>query len=324
MTKFGAVVSDRILDLAKSIDVSADGTNATFLSEQFTAQNAAVLSGKLWPVVYQRSHVGAPISTPMRSLRDVEFSEKLSSSWSVQREISVPIVNRASDKSIIVDLAGVKWRIPQGHDALVGESDHTANIAIDAVHRGVSPGFALASSAKPLSNRGPLLRLYGRIDDPAEAPKIWAHLLNFLENENFPWRAKICSIRSLYPRNDAVVVYLPRAGWRRAQSCADVLQVTAALGVQTSPFTRPLTAGVSCAFEPSDARPAYQRLSFGQHRARICTEAVVEHASTNSSMDDADLATTLQTHCIAGEIDTYDFSRNLSSPMIDIIGAGWL
>lgn len=319
MTKFGAIVSDRILELATSIDVSADGTKALFQGENFTAPNAAALAGKLWTVVYQRSHVGATSATPVRSLRDVKFSEKLSVSWDARREISVPIVNRASDCSIVVDVAGVRWKIPRGHRAVIRESEHTADIAIDAVHQGVSPGFALASSAKPLANRGPLLRLYGRIEDPAEAPVIWAHLLNHLENQNFPWRAKVCSARALYPRNDAVVVYLPRASWRRAQSCAEVLQSTGALGVQSSPFTRPLTEGVSCAFEPSDTRPAYQRLSFGQHRARICTEAVVEHAST-SSMDDADLATTLQTHCIAGEIDTYDFSRNLSSPMIDLLG----
>jgi hypothetical protein len=323
MTTFGSDIAENVLRMTESIEVSVDGTMAIFRGEEFHGHNAAMVAAELWPTVYHSCHIGSPTKPEMfRSLRDENLEIRLRDVWDEQRVIAVPVLRKLPEGDFVIELSGVKLRIPTSHPALLDVGENTVDIAVSALRPALSPGFLLAASAKPIVSHGSLLRVYARIDDTDTAPATWRTLVEYLENTVNSWQAKICSMRALYPKNDAIVVYLPRSGWRHARRCAELLQSAGALGEQTSIFTQRLTAGVSCAFEPSDSRPQYQRLSFGQHRARICTEAAIAFHTRSDGPDSTDMATLLESHFLAADVDPTNPARNMSSPVVDVLGIG--
>lgn len=100
----------------------------------------------------------------------------------------------------------------------------------------LSPGFFFLTSCEtPMPRRtGGLLRLYAHVAEPDHAPALLAQTATYLEGRRLPWQAKASSSRELYPRTDAVVVYLPRVSWNAARELAQVLE-TAAISRRAPP-----------------------------------------------------------------------------------------
>lgn len=312
-------VSPRVLAVIDGVTVFPGGLSATAAGETYDEDNSANLARTLGGILYQTAHNGRdkPLELAVRSFRDPAFEKGLlARTPATTRPVDARVAGHDAGTGI-VDLDGVLVRsaIP-AEQAAVGES---VRIDLPCARPGLSPGFLYLYGAHGGQMQGPMLRLYAHVADPLVSPDVWAATVEFLQSLDVGWHAKVLSNQVLYPRNDAVVIYLQRDGWRHARRIAETLQDTGMLGAGQSPFTRQITDGVSCAFEPSDKRGAHKGLSFGQHRANILAQALVTHASLPDP-DKRPVAESVYSSFLDADIDPAEPARNMSSPMTDVLG----
>ena len=312
-------VAAPITALADRITITPGGLKAEIADETFEADNPTLVAQQLGDALYELTHAGHDklTGTIRRTMREPDLDTALLEATGKRTTTITTRYITGDEHTATVAIDGIRVRLPA--DRLTTRTGETATVVLPCARPAVSTGFFLATSGKvPFRSTGQLLRLYGRIDTKDAAPTIWRQLVAFLEDSTIPWQAKISSSRVGYPRNDAVVVYLPRPAWRAARPCADMLQATGLMGEGSSTFTHQLTHSVACAFEPDDARPSYRGLSFGQHRTKVLAEALVKHATLP-----ADEAGTVNDFIygayIDAGIDPSQPARNLSSPIVDVL-----
>ncbi|MFJ4842524.1 T3SS effector HopA1 family protein [Streptomyces sp. NPDC088746] len=310
-------LSSRVAGLLDQVRVSDGGHRAETGGESYETGSPQALVQKLASVMYQTLHTGrasAMESTP-RTWRDAAFDERLRLTLEGRTVTRGATVLQAGEDHSVVVLDGVRVAVPP--ESLRETPAGGAEVVLPAARPGLSPGFFFAGS-QATAGSGATLRLYAHVADPDAAPQVWRAVVDFLDGARTPWRAKISSSLLLYPRTDALVVYLPRPGWKQARACAEHLQATGLLAPGTSPFVRPLTESVGCAFEPDDQRPSRRGMSFGQHRTHVMAEALVRHATLPPG------ATESREECLTAAfidagIDPAEPARNLSSPLVDIL-----
>lgn len=310
---------ERIAALPQAVRVTGGGLKAETAGEVLEADNPQSLARKLGAALYDTLHSGRekPQTEQPTSLRHAGLDAALQEATGGRTTVARAHFVAEGDGHSVVVLDGLRVRVPV--EAVTERSGDQVSVRLPCARPGLSTGFFLANSSRPSpAGRGPLLRLYGHLDSPDHAPEVWRRLVDFLEDADVPWQAKIASSPSVYPRHDAVVVYLPRPSWRTARRCAELLQSTGLLAEGTSPFTKPVTASVGCAFEPDDPHPGRRDLSFGQHRTQIFAEALVRHAAApvdeEESLEDA-----LASAFVDAGIDPSEPARNLSSPVVDVL-----
>ncbi|MGW5126334.1 T3SS effector HopA1 family protein [Streptomyces sp. NPDC004069] len=312
-------LADRIAALADVVTVTPGGLKAETAGQILEAETPQALARRLGPVLYETLHSGRdePLAMKPRSLRDAALDAALDAATGDRTTTETGrFVARDGDHTIVL-LDGLRVRAPA--EAVADQDGTSVTVRVPCARPGLSTGFFLATSSLPSpAGRGPLMRLYGHLDNVEAAPAVWRDLISFLEDAGVPWQAKIASSPIVYPRNDAIVVYLPRPAWRLARHCAQMLQETGLLAAGTSPFTRPITASVGCAFEPDDPRPVRHGLSFGQHRTQVFAEALVQYAAAPSAEYDSP-ADAIATAFIDAGIDPGEPARNLSSPVVDVL-----
>ncbi|NEC84718.1 T3SS effector HopA1 family protein [Streptomyces sp. SID12501] len=300
--------------------MSEGGNRAETGGESYESGSPQALVSKLASVLYQTLHTGrsAALESTPRTWRDAAFDERLHrvlEGRTVTRGASVLHTGEGPEGQSVVVLDGVRVAVPSS--SLRESAGGDAEVVLPAARPGLSPGFFFASS-QTTAGAGATLRLYAHLADPDAAPQVWSAAVDFLDGARTPWRAKISSSLLLYPRTDALVIYLPRPGWKKAQACAEHLQATGLLAPGTSPFAGPLTESVGCAFEPDDQRPSRRGMSFGQHRTHVMAEALVRHATLPAG------ATESREECLTAAfidagIDPAEPARNLSSPLVDFL-----
>ncbi|MFI5782549.1 T3SS effector HopA1 family protein [Nocardia sp. NPDC051570] len=309
-------VADKIVAMSAAVEVDPGGLRAQVAGETYEEANPSAVARQVGNALYQTAHHGREqlVDKRMRTLRDPRFEARLREAAGERRTTLRATVVERREGRIIVDTGTLRLNVPDS--SVRALTDEQVDVEVDAVRPALSPGFVFAGHGhrKP----GPLLRLYARIDDPDAAAPVWKTLLEFLDRTGAVWEAKILSNRALYPRNDALVVYLGRDGWRHARDCATAMQSTGLLGQGTSPFARAITESVCCAFEPDDRTITRQGLSFGQHRAHVLAQAVIRHAV--DQVPEMTLAATIHAAFLDAGIDPNEPARNLSSPVVDVLG----
>ncbi|MFE1057046.1 T3SS effector HopA1 family protein [Streptomyces rochei] len=308
----------RVSAVLERVSVEPGGLCAHTAGETYEADSQQQLVQKLSGVLYQTLHTGRdkPLDSQPRTWREPEFDQRLSEATGDRFSSLTGQFVAEESEHVVVALDGVRVRVPA--PAVTGRAGDQVEVAIPSGRPGLSPGFFLATSGVPAVRGGATLRLYARLDDPEAAPGVWKALLDFLEETNAPWRAKISSSRQLYPRNDALVVYLPRPAWRLARGCAQVLADTGLTATGTSPFTHPVNESVGCAFEPDERRLSRRDMSFGQHRTHVLAEALVRHAASAEPAQESARDAVAAAYIDAG-IDPSEPARNLSSPVVDVL-----
>lgn len=313
-------LAPKVVALIDTVEIADGALKAEHAGEVFEAETPAGMARQLGNAFYETMHSGRDKLPDLkqRSLRERAFDALLHDATGGRTTVvEVQVLEAADTDETIVAVDGLRLRVP--NEFLEAGTGTAARMTLPCARPGLSPGFFLATSGNvPFRHTGALLRMYGRLEDPDAAPEVWRALVAFLEDARIPWQAKISSNRSIYPRNDAVVVYLPRPGWRAARACAQALQGTELLAAGTSPFTRALTASVSCAFEPTDTRGSRRGVSFGQHRAQVFAEALVRHAAMPAT-DREPVTDTLYAAFVDADIDPAEPARNLSSPVVDVL-----
>ncbi|HLX42147.1 MAG TPA: T3SS effector HopA1 family protein [Bryobacteraceae bacterium] len=116
-----------------------------------------------------------------------------------------------------------------------------------------------------------LLRFYFHAA-PEVAPDLLAYLTSALNHRLAPFKMKTLSEPALYPRTDAMVLYLAKRHYDSAVRVVREMpaEIGKRLGSSTPLFTLPLQAGVGCAEDPNTGE------SFGMNRCRLTAEGIVD------------------------------------------------
>lgn len=131
----------------------------------------------------------------------------------------------------------------------------------------LQPGFYFAFGRAPWEDEVPVLRLYWNVR-PEGAAALLRTLAGTLDRWEVPFRFKCLARRSLYPRADAAVLYVPRRAW---PLLADLLPeahraVAEVLDAETPLFALQIGRGTAAAEDPGTGE------SFGMHRCRLVAE----------------------------------------------------
>jgi hypothetical protein len=208
-------------------------------------------------------------------------------------------------------------------------------LLLPAARPALSPGHYLVDGPAGRLAGGPILRVYVHLLGPHEAPGRWHDVLTTLNDAGVTYRAKIVSTPGGYPRRDAMVVYLGPGNWAAAGLVRDAVAGRPGTGGECSVFAHRLAPGVAAAWNPSDPRPGFRGLSFGEHRARVTAAALLGATSPANGAaaglatgaaaglangTAAGLARRLDECFAAASIDPARPARNRDSPAVPELG----
>ncbi|KAB8197148.1 hypothetical protein FH608_000830 [Nonomuraea phyllanthi] len=315
MTTIG--VSPRLGELLAEIEV-AQGANVAFVRDQkVEGSTPRELVGNLARALYVTLHCGREERDGLgpRTLRDRRLEERFTEATPHQATW-LPVRNprpSGQDGVTVVEIDGVRVAVPADAVLEPGESPHPGQVTlrVPSYRAALSPGFFLVDGSQGHPMDKPLLRVYVHVAEAEHAPRAWNAVLAGLEAANRPYRAKVCSSPLLYPRRDALVVYLGVSDWHLASAVEAAVRGLPGIGHDTSPFARRLAPGVGIACEPEDARPERAGMSFGEHRALALAEGLVAQAASGPG---SSAGSAVAESLIAARIDPGEPARNSDSP----------
>lgn len=298
------------------VTVAPDGLSAEVAGEELTADNRRSLRAQLANELYRRYHMGrsGPEAEAARSSRDPAFEALLLAAMPHRHTTTVvPVLAAGDETGVPVSLDGVRVLLPTDRVETGGAGPGLpARVLLDAARPALSPGFFLCDGSRERRLRSTgTLRVYVHMAEPEPAPAVWGAVLRALEDEQIPYRAKVCSAPSRFPRQDGLVVYLGAEGWHAAGRVAEAVSGLPGVGRTVSAFVSALAPGVAAAWEPDDKRPGMGKVSFGEHRAAALAAGLTAHAEDPSGLS---LALTVRKHLVDAGIDPADPARNLRSP----------
>ncbi|MFJ4002687.1 T3SS effector HopA1 family protein [Streptomyces sp. NPDC090023] len=286
----------RLADAITLVETASDGLSARIGDNEVTADTPLQLRDRLAVLIYEHLHAGRPErdETLPRSLRDPEFERLLHAATPHPSTLYRARLWGTDGGLPVVQIDGVRVRLPEtgphgptdpdgtlrAAASRAADGEEWADIVVPSVRPALSPGFFLADGSLGRPTDGAILRLYTHITHPKYAPAAWAAVLGALERAAVPYRVKISSSPLLYPRRDALVVYLGTEELHALDTVRLAVQDVAGLGPDTSPFTHELAPGFAAAWEPDDDRPGRRNVSFGEHRAAAVAEGLVAHRLT--------------------------------------------
>ncbi|MBB5481347.1 T3SS effector HopA1 family protein [Micromonospora parathelypteridis] len=306
-------LSPTVRDAIRQIRVSADRTTAVVGGQEVTADYPRELRRLLAESIYNVLHSGQPDGQVPTRLRDDALEERFIAAVP-HRQIEVRGVARsavqrdpAGRARILVEREGLRIWVPVEALTTTGSAPgEPVTLGVPPWRAALSPGFFLVDGSRQRATDRDFLRIYFHLRDAEHAVGAWATILNHLEDRAVPYRAKVLSAHELYPRRDAIVVYLTDDWAHVADDLARVAQDLPGLEHETSAFVDRVAPGVGAASEPKDAKAGRQGLSFGQHRATVLAAALVEAGDDLSQVEP-----TVVEHFIAAHIDPTNPARNL-------------
>lgn len=299
MTTDAPVLHPRVRAALTGIEVDPESFTARVHDSVVEADTLQRLRQALGEKLYEVLHAGMDLgdSPRLRTLDDPPFQRLLAEAVPHRETVLEVPAEQLGGAAVAgrrrVTLDGVRVLVPAEAVREEAADPDGANagravLRLPAGRRALSPGFHLVDGSAGRPRSGDLVRHYLHIKDAEEAPGIWHRLLTELEDSGVRYRAKVASLRLLYPRRDALVVYM-NGHDASAIDMAAVADRLPGLGEATSVFAARVAPGVAMACEPSDPRPGMARLSFGQHRARAVADGLVEHAQ-NPAAETAEAA----------------------------------
>lgn len=310
------------------ITISADGTRA-FIdgrpvrdrsphtgARRTVTESALELRKQLAGAAYEVLHAGRPADAPdpPYHARDLAFEDRLRRAVPHPvRTLRLPVVT-SDGSTMVVVRDGVRVRMARPAPVAPDEPPRgpvgdTVDVVVPAHRAQLSPGFFVADGTRTPDPTAPLLRVYLHLADAASAVPVWADTLALLEGAQVRYRAKVLSSPALYPRHDALVVYLDHRDRHHVPAIADQATGRPGVGAATPAFGRTVRPGVGVAWEPADPRPEYAGLSFGQHRAHVLVEALLDAREGDRPLDDL-----LAERFAVANIDPTAPHRNADSP----------
>lgn len=320
-------VPNAILPVLEDIDIDIDALRVTVADVTIEADTSAEMGVKISQALYEVFHAGRRSeegeALPFH-LRDREFERTLAEGVPHGTTVSEGVIaetvtaDAADDSMVLVACGGPRVWIPR--DRIATGPPFTAGQRVDVtlspMRPALSPGFFFVHGSAPSDMRGHILRVYIHLAAAERAPAVWHRVLSHLEEREAEYRAKVLSSALLFPRRDGLVVYLGERSRGLAAELATLVTGMPGVGTETSAFAQALGPGVAVAWEPDDRRAAMRGMSFGQHRAGVIGQALVEAAVSKTSR-----ATVIAARFAEANIDPCHPARNRTSPQAMTEGA---
>lgn len=311
--------TDSLAAELEQVRVREGGLTATAYGRDLEADSPVKLTGKLASVLYNRAHVGRTdakdVPTP-RSWRtpdlDAAFGDALPHAAT---EMPVKLTAKPAGGWAVLLIDGVRFRAPAAVVPDGVREGGTFPLTLPPARPALSPGFYLADGSRGRGRPGgPVLRVYLHLTSPDLAVKAWSVITAELEGAGVPWRAKVTSSPVLFPRRDAMVVYLGGEAWGAFRLVAGAAGALA-LPPETSLFAHRVADGVAIAWDPEDPRSGKGGLSFGEHRCGAVAEGLVKHAVGGTGMN---LVQHVEASLLDAGVDPRAVWRNLASPELGL------
>jgi hypothetical protein len=303
-----------------AVRIDPTALTATVGGRRIEAGSLAALRTELSRTLYDVLHAGRRPPTGHGSTRDPALERQLAAATPHATTRAVARLVRAVGPGgrPIVELDGVRVRLPAtaSHPADRPVCGAFVAIETDCVRPRLSPGHFLVDGSQGNGlAAGPVLRVYLHLTGAAAAAPVWRRVRHRLEQLNAPYRAKIGSRPAMFPRRDAMVVYLGPSAWQATGLIVSEVAGLPGIGREVSPFARELAPGVAVAWEPADDRPSHQGSSFGQHRAGAIGAGLIDHVTGRTPGSRADAVAAA---LIDAGIDPTNPFRNLTSPPLPV------
>lgn len=306
---------ERLLD---TISADEHGIALSAAEEQVELGQREQAVRRIADGLYRKWHAGSrrPLgdSYAPRDLTDDDFMRPLARGLADRRTISPGwLVHDRTSAGVIIERDGLRVLAAPGDlsgDIRAGEH---VTVAMPSARPTLSPGFFIidGESGTPGSGPGWTMRVYAHLDG-AHAHVGARRALAVLDAAGDPFRMKLLSSRVAYPRYDGLVIYLKETtGPKRLDEIADALAGCLA-GEDVSPFVARLEAGIGFAWEPTER--SWPPQSFGQHRARIIAEAIVDWAAGPEGPGASDLAAVVADHLTIAGVQSSAPWREFVSP----------
>ncbi|GGQ89167.1 T3SS effector HopA1 family protein [Streptomyces flaveolus] len=289
----------RLREALGQVTVADDGTRAQVADREVTADSPREMRRLLAEALYDILHAGQFVEKGQLSfrLRDEAFERVLGAAVPHERSVArarlhVPPQDDGPDARALVERDGVRVWVPAHAVRTDGglTAGQVVTLDVPARRPALSPGFFVVDGSLPRSPHREVLRVYVHVTRWQDAAGVWARALGHLEEGGVAYRSKILSAKALYPRRDALVVYLGQESWPEVPALAEALSGTPGVGSETSVFAEPVAPGVAVAREPEDDRPGMSGLSFGQHRATALARALLDGAAGATDLERAVVA----------------------------------
>jgi HopA1 effector protein family len=237
--------------LAEALDqvsVAPDLRGATVGDREISADDPDQLRSRLAAALYDLWHAGRdrPEERRWQALRDPAFEQRLRAA--VPHESCV-VPAQVSPTGSVVVLDRVRVRVPAERlVALEGlDGGPPTGVRMPAVLPALSPGFLVVNGSRGTCRaKAACLRVYVHLDTPERAVDVWGAVVSRLERLGLPYRVKVTSARRLFPRRDALVVYLGPEAWAAVPDVREAA-VCAGAGGDVSRYVARLAAGVGLA-----------------------------------------------------------------------------
>jgi hypothetical protein len=305
-----------IHDAIVGLTIDRDAGAVTIGDRTLADATPRELRRELSNAIYELWHSGVRTSSDGHGIirRDRSLEARLEASVPFRRSWTQAVVRASVDTDpgfLVADVGRVRVRVPVD---LVPTTRHSAgdqiSLPLPALRPCLSPGFLLVDGqAGTPTDTGHLLRAYVHVATADAAPHVLGCALRVLEHHAVRYRAKVVSRSGFFPRWDALVLYLDEHASNVVPNL--VREVAGATGVAdaTPLMAQRVAAGVALAWEPSDSRPGWTRMSFGQHRAAVVADGIQRHMSDGQPLPDA-VAEAMR----EASVDPDQPARNLTSP----------
>lgn len=299
-------------------NVSVEDAHRVVLGDRTVgAESPRELRQQLCTALYEDWHAGIVRSEVRRSPhRDGEFEQTLMAATPHRTsKTSVKVrsepVEGPDGAQVLTEINRVRVRLPLDTLSDGAEVGSSVTVALPAIRPSLSPGFLLLNGSAGGPRGGEILRLYVHVAQPADAPGVWRAVLETLEDRGTRYRAKVISKAASFPRRDSVVVYLDEEAWPAVPALVDAVAGVPGIAADTSRFVHRVRAGIALAWDPRDARPGWDRMSFGQHRCGAVADGIVRHIDRGA---DLPLADAVEQALAEASVDPCQPAMNTSSP----------
>lgn len=317
MTTTSTELSPRLLEALDRLTIDRDEQRVIVGEEVISHESPIRLRQELAGALYRHWHAGTGPRTGERDLRrDNRFEERLREATPHRTSRTAAVVRSGvldgpMGRHVLFDVGRVRLQVPEHEGPRPLPAIGTrATLDLPAIRPALSPGFYLVNgSVGGSAPGGHVLRIYLHIDESAMAPAVWRAVLDHLEGQHVPYRAKVLAKAGDYPRRDAIVLYLSQDAWHVVDGVAQAVRGLPGRNPERSVLTAEVADGVAWAWEPRDSRLGWDRMSFGQHRTAVIAAAVVA-----SMMEGIDLPSAVSDALIEAGADPTEPHRNADSP----------
>lgn len=303
-----------------TISIDTTLTSGRVVGQDVEAEDPRAFRHLLARQIYTTLHAGIvgqpprPTSLSRRGDRDIQHAIDQATSLCPTRDQRIthwsPAPGLDHRPGAIALIDQLRVFVPQ--DRYRTDDDGSLLVRRNTVAHRLSVGFSFFTSpAGSGESDGELLRLYRHATTPEELLTVWRRIVAWTVATNCPLRMKMLSERAFYPRNDAMVVYLPPQAWEHRHDLAAIM-ASGDPNARISPFVSPLAPGVGWAWEPQDPTPGASSKSFGEHRSAALAEGLWQ-----ATHDGVDWHAPLIDRLRASNIDPVNPGRNLTSPRLE-------